>query len=139
MTTEEQPSYLKKMHDYIVRNRDAFQGGGVLLFPKPTKRVKKKKRLNPRGDKVEVWEMTREILKERFQAAGITSCELRYPGCWRNNALSFAHSKKRRYITSQEVLEEVCLCCTSCHQKIEFRADMYQIVRKVITSRKVAV
>src|SRR5687768_6910583 len=106
----------------------------TLLYPKPEKRVKKPKRLKARGEKVEAWEATRAALVQRFQAAGITTCELRYEGCWRNNALSFAHSKKRRYITSQEDLEAVCLCCLNCHGKIEFRPDMYEIVQGVIAS-----
>jgi hypothetical protein len=77
----------------------------------------------------------------RFQVAGITSCELGYPGCFRNNFLSFAHSKKRRYITSQEELEEVCLACQKCHDDVEYsgRKNMYNTVRSVIARRKVKV
>jgi hypothetical protein len=111
----------------------------MLLFPKPTKREKKKKRLKQRGEKTDMWEKTRADLVVRFEAAGITSCELRYEGCFKNNFLSFAHSKKRRYIVSQEELEEVCLSCTHCHQKIEFRPDMYETVRRVIASRRVKI
>jgi len=110
-----------------------------MLFPKPAKRVKKKKRLKARGDKVDAWEKTRASLKERFERAGITQCELRYDGCFRNNFLSFAHSKKRRYITNQEDLENVALLCQKCHAAIEFRLDMTDIIRRVIASRKVSV
>jgi hypothetical protein len=110
----------------------------TLLFPKPEKRVKKPKRLKAKGKKVDAWEATRKELIPRFQAAGITSCELRYDGCWKNNALSFAHSKKRRHIEAQE-LWEVCLCCVPCHQVLENRPDMTEIVRSVIARRKVKV
>jgi hypothetical protein len=111
----------------------------MLLFPKPDKRAKKKKGLRRRGDKVDSWERTREILKERFATAGVTTCELQWRNCFKNNFLSFAHSKKRRYITNQEELEDCALLCQSCHQKIEFRPDMYEIVRSVIARRKVKV
>jgi hypothetical protein len=111
----------------------------MVLFPKPTKREKKKKRLKARGDKTDAWEMTRAALVVRFEAAGITSCELRYEGCFKTNFLSFAHSKKRRYIQSQEELEEVLLCCTPCHNRLEYGGNMYEVVRMVIASRKVQV
>ena len=107
--------------------------------PKPVKQTKKRKRLRAVGEKVSAWSKTREELILRFEKAGITQCELRYSGCWVNNALSFAHSKKRRFIISQEELEECCLCCLNCHACIEFRPDMYEIVRRVIASRKVEV
>ena len=108
-------------------------------FPKPVKQIKKKKRLRAVGEKVSAWSKTRDELILRFEKAGITQCELRYSGCWKNNALSFAHSKKRRFITSQEEMVEVVLCCTSCHQIAEYSPDMYEIVRRVIASRKVEV
>src|SRR5690242_19042046 len=99
-----------------------------LLFPKPPKREKKRKPLNKRGVKTDAWERTRDELKIRFERAGITQCELQYPGCFRNNFLSFAHSKKRRYITSQEDLEIVALLCQKCHHTVEYRPDMEDII-----------
>ncbi len=111
----------------------------MLLFPKPTKQKKAKKRLRRTGVKTDAWEITRKVLVARFAAVGITQCELGYDGCWKNNTLTFAHSKKRRYIESDEELREVCLCCQSCHARIEFNPDMYEIVRRVIAGRKVAV
>ena len=111
----------------------------MLLFPKPTKREKKKKRLKAIGEKGNAWATTRAALVVRFATAGITSCELRYEGCFKNNFLSFAHSKKRRYITSQEELETVALLCQKCHQAVEYRPDMEEIILRVIAKRKVAV
>jgi hypothetical protein len=108
----------------------------MLLYPKPEKRVKKPKRLKARGEKTDAWEMTREELKARFQAAGVTQCELQWKDCFKNNFLSFAHSKKRRYITSQEELEEVLLCCLNCHRILEYSPKMYETVREVIAKRK---
>jgi hypothetical protein len=108
-----------------------------MLFPKPAKRVKKKKRLKARGEKVDAWESMRAELKERFERAGITSCELRLAGCWRNNALSFAHSKKRRRISSEEELQECVLACVPCHNRLEYGQNMYEIIRSIIARRKI--
>ena len=110
----------------------------MMLFPKPVKREKKRKRLKAGGKKTDSWKEVLAELKVRFERAGITSCELRLDGCWRNNALSFAHSKKRRKIEEGE-LTETCLLCVPCHQKIEFRKDMTEIVRGVINQRKVKI
>jgi hypothetical protein len=110
-----------------------------LLFPKPEKRVKKPKRLKAVGDKTDAWTKTRAELVVRFQAAGVTTCELRYEGCWRSNALSFAHSKKRRKITGQTALEECILVCNPCHNRLEYGKNLYEIVRRVIASRRVPV
>jgi hypothetical protein len=111
----------------------------TLLFPKPEKRIKKPKAMKRRGDKTDQWDTTRAQLKVRFEMAGVTTCELRYPGCWKNNALSFAHSKKRRKIEGDE-LSECILVCVPCHNRLEYgQNDMYEIVRRVIAARKVKV
>lgn len=110
----------------------------TLLFPKPPKREKKRKAMKRRGEKTDTWEKERNELKARFERAGITHCELRYEGCWHNNALSFAHSKKRRKIEGDE-LSETCLCCVPCHMILENKKDMTEIVRSVIARRKVKV
>jgi hypothetical protein len=111
----------------------------MILFPKPEKRDKKKKRLKAVGDKTDAWTKTRAELVVRFQAAGITTCELRYVGCWKNNALSFAHSKKRRKVSSDEELRECILACVPCHNRLEYGKNMYEIVQRVIASRRVKV
>ncbi len=90
-----------------------------------------------KGKKVIAWEKERAKCKVRFEAMGIVTCELHYPDCWYNNALSFAHSKKRLNLKPHE-LSEVILCCTPCHQKIEIlpEKEMTKIVRSVIRLRK---
>lgn len=93
------------------------------------------KRLGP-GKKTKKWATTRSGLKPRFEAAGITTCELRYPGCWFNNGLGFAHAKKRRKL-SEEDLEVVILACNPCHDKIEYSPNMEETVMKVIENRGV--
>lgn len=68
---------------------------------------------------------------------GITECELRLEGCWRNNALSFAHLDKRKNLQGEE-LEEVVLACVPCHQKVEYlgKGKMREILTKVINDRQ---
>lgn len=80
-------------------------------------------------------------LKKVFQQAGITTCELGYLGCYRDNYLGFAHSLKSRYIQTDYQWEEVCLACNHCHDLIEgmSHGDMYAVVLERIAARKVPV
>lgn len=57
--------------------------------------------------------------------------------CHGTFGLSFAHSKKRRFIQTDEDWEEVALLCQPCHQKIEFSGheNMYEAVRRIIENR----
>src|SRR4051794_21867306 len=57
-----------------------------------------RRRLNRVGKKARAWAITRRELSTEFAAQGITSCELGYEGCWRENALGFAHGRKRRHL-----------------------------------------
>lgn len=84
-----------------------------------------------------LWPRLRAKLKKRFEAANVVTCELRLTGCWFNNALSFAHSRKRRHISTTQLLEEVILACTPCHQRIEILGEerMHEIVIEVIEKR----
>ncbi len=111
----------------------------MLLFPKPTKQKKARKRLKRAGEKTNTWEIIRKALVARFAAVGITRCELQWHNCFESNFLSFAHRKKRRYITDQTELETVALLCQSCHQLVEYRKDMFEIIDNIITKRKVIV
>jgi hypothetical protein len=89
------------------------------------------------GRKTKEWEAARRVLKTKFGAAGIITCELGYRGCWHDNALSFAHARKRLDLQPGE-LSEVILACTPCHDVLERmpKPVMYQAVQKVINSRK---
>lgn len=84
--------------------------------------------------KVSRWNYVRSKLKKEFESKGITSCELKYSGCMRDNFLSFAHAKKRRYLTDEE-LYIVILACQPCHHKIEYDPNMQSIVEGVINRR----
>jgi len=88
------------------------------------------------GKRTREWQRVREQLKPRFEAAGITRCEFRYQGCWRDNALSFAHMRKRRNLMPNE-LKVVALACIPCHDKLELMPEplMAQTVADVIRQR----
>jgi hypothetical protein len=92
------------------------------------------------GRKVKAWEATRRELKVKYAAMGITSCELRYEGCKRDDWLSFAHGRKRRKLEGDELSTLTILACTPCHAKIEFLPadEMLRIIESVITNRKAA-
>lgn len=86
------------------------------------------------GKKTQAWTDARNELKIEFELMGITSCELGYEGCWRTKALGFAHAKKRNDLLEGE-LKIVALLCNICHDKIEGKPDMEQIVLDVINER----
>lgn len=88
-------------------------------------------------NKTKQWEKIRRELKNEFQELGITSCEIRFDGCWVNNALSFAHLDKRRHLTADE-LRIVVLCCIPCHSIIEAwpREKMKSFLEKIIIERR---
>lgn len=107
--------------------------------PKPHKRIKFPKSVNKSGKKTKTWVEVRDMLKARFYHAGIRECELRLKDiCWKDNALSFAHSKKRRKMTEEDITE-VALLCQPCHLEIEYKPDMENIIKGIISTRKVRV
>ena len=100
--------------------------------------MKRGKRINKIGPKTQTWIDARADLKIEFEHEyGITTCELRYENCWRDNALSFAHAEKRRKLTRED-LKHVILCCTICHDAIEFLPpeEMKRIVDTVCQQRE---
>ncbi len=103
-------------------------------LPQPRKPMKKA------GKKTKAWDAARAKLKTAFERAGITVCELKFPGCWRDNALGFAHSKRRRHIVGAEIYE-VILCCNPCHDALDCRPDGETLaaVKATIAKRRVAV
>lgn len=94
------------------------------------------------GKKTNEWERVRGLMKVEFQRAGITVCELQEPGCWRDNGLGFAHSRKRRNIPrGSRLLEECVLACNACHDILEGRSEtMMEVwVLRVIQDRRTPV
>lgn len=80
------------------------------------------------GKRGQDWINKRALLKKEFMLKGIIECELRLPGCWKDNALGFAHKEKRwKYISEPEKLgdfNEVVLACNPCHAKIENNREL---------------
>lgn len=105
--------------------------------PKVYKAKKEPKKLQPVGKKTKAWNDVRAELKIKFQRAGIMSCEIKRPSiCWKNNALTFAHPDKRINIAPED-LHIVVLACTPCHQWIEPKKDMEEIIERTIKARRV--
>lgn len=84
------------------------------------------------------WDKIRAGLKQEFYAAGITTCELGFTGCFRDNYLGFAHSLKRRNANTPELMREVILTCGPCHDILESMGEekMSGKVRETIKKRK---
>lgn len=78
-----------------------------------------------------------KILKERFTEWGIFYCELRYEGCW-GQGQGFAHSKKSRFLITDQDFLEVALACNSCHNILEYSGhqNMYEVIVDTIKKRE---
>ncbi len=74
-------------------------------------------------NKQKQWANYRRKLKKIYEEKGITTCEIKLGGCWKNNALSFAHRHKRKfYLDKPELIgdfNQTILACIYCHQFIE--------------------
>jgi len=71
-------------------------------------------------------------LKRLYEDKGITTCEIRLPGCENNWALGFAHRHKRRWYLGKEKLlsdfNQTVLACVMCHDKIEYNRELTEEV-----------
>ena len=91
-----------------------------------------------RISKTKEWEIARKKLKVEYQERGIITCELRFNGCWRNNALSFAHRHLRIWYYNKPGLlgsfDETILACIPCHKILdedeELKKRTYERLRK---------
>lgn len=86
------------------------------------------------GKKTKAWNKARSELKKEFEARGIVTCEIGFKDCWHNNALSFAHTKKRRNTID---LKRVVLACVPCHDEVEKwgEAKMEVYLEEIIKKR----
>jgi hypothetical protein len=76
-------------------------------------------------------------LKKLAIEKGICTCEIKLEGCLKNWALTWAHSKKSRFLITDEDWMEAALACVACHQKIEGMGHekMHRIVTEAIRNR----
>lgn len=91
------------------------------------------------GKRTKEWTAARAKAKKVFEAKGITSCEIRLAGCWKNNALGFAHRHKRDWYYSEgrkgELLGDfnhIIVACGPCHQKIEHNRELTLSIFKTL-------
>lgn len=113
-------------------------------IPKPAPREKKKPTAIKPGKRTLNWEDGRKELKKLFAAWGITSCEIRFEGCLRDNFLGFAHVERQKVMTLKEVRspDKVCLACQQCHQTLDFEMDKKSskaFMEAIIEQRKSAI
>ena len=96
-------------------------------LPKPIKKIGKKGQ-----DSLDAVEQ----MKKDFAEIGVINCEANLKGCWHNNALSFAHLDKRRYLSKEDLLV-ACLICVPCHTTIEAwkRDKMRSFLQDIIDRR----
>src|ERR1035437_4617804 len=103
--------------------------------PAPINKIGKKGKLNLEAN---------EQLKKDFQDMEIFNCEIKLPGCWKI-LMNWAHGKKRRNLTPEELKKFAIGACTPCHDKIEYDCKkwtgltMAEFVTKVINSRKLPI
>jgi hypothetical protein len=90
-----------------------------------------------KGKKTKAWDRLRAKIKPKFFAVGITTCEMRWPGCKYDEDLGFAHAQKRNKV---EDLSEVILVCNHCHDYLDNQGMSHEameaIVRDVIERRE---
>lgn len=96
------------------------------------------KPINKNGRRGKDWLKTRRQLSVEYAAQGITSCELRYEGCWGDKALGYAHGRKRRHLKGDELKTLTILACNPCHDRIEYLPpeEMLRIVQGTIANRR---
>ena len=89
------------------------------------------------GKKTRANKKTNAARKRKFEAKDLTTCELGYPGCTKDNFLSWAHGKKRRKLQGDELATCAILACINCHDVIERMSPegMLAIVQSVIAER----
>lgn len=109
---------------------------GESQFRRPAQPKKKQRWMKRSGKKTKAWDAIRRVLKKRFAAAGVTTCEIGEDFCVRDNYLGFAHAKKRRNCSAKD-LWTVILACASCHSVIELlpEAEMKKAVLAIIAKR----
>ncbi len=106
------------------------------VFPKPPREFKAR---GPGG--FPIGERTRRRQRENRELAklDIRQCEIRIPGiCLRNKMLTWAHSKKSRFLVTKRDWQEAARSCLTCHQHIEAAGHtaMRAIVLAAIRARK---
>jgi hypothetical protein len=129
-TRPQKPLSRKKPLIPLYQGGSGLQGGNL---------AKNRGRLGA-GKKTRAWDSARAKIKIRFEAVGITTCELQNVlphDCWHDNGLGFAHDAKRRKLSAED-LTRVILICNVAHDTIEVwpPEKMKAIVNETIQRRR---
>ena len=91
--------------------------------------------VGPRTKKRRV--MNQRLKKRHIEKGYPQSCELKLDGCLEAWALSWAHSRKSRFLQKDEDWMHACLACVSCHNKVEAMSHdaMFAVVSRAINNR----
>jgi len=81
----------------------------------------RKPAMNKRGARTKAWDAARAWLHRQFRLKGILTCQIRFPGCWFDREVYFAHPAKRRNLREGE-LYVVAKACNPCHDQLEIMA-----------------
>lgn len=105
-----------------------------------------KERPKKEMSKTDRYDRIRAILKTIFASYDVTRCEARIQASerWPKHlcrpwfGLGFAHSKKRRELTDEELCTDVILACADCHDLLDLHMthdEMYGYVQQVVNRR----
>lgn len=81
----------------------------------------------------------RQAENRKLNRLNIRHCEIQIPNiCVRNRMLTWAHSRKSRFLITSRDWQEAAKCCLPCHQYIEAlpHKEMKRIVTEAIKRRK---
>lgn len=122
----------------LIRKTPLRSKKGLNQSGKSLQYLKRRKPMKKRGKLTVLWGNIRKALKPRFQAAGITSCEIKFSQCWRDYTLGFLHLKKRRNCNEADLWKTV-LGCGSCHTAVEGMGEknMGEFLQGIINAREV--
>lgn len=87
------------------------------------------------------WGYFRPLLKILFRGVGIESCELRWDNCTGWMYPTFAHSLRRRFISTTDEMQAVILACINCHTELD-RLELDEtefIVNEIIKRRPIKI
>lgn len=101
---------------------------------KPVRVVAEKKPMKKHGKRT----AKRQAMNRKLNELGIDRCEIRIPGkCVDSILLSWAHSKKSRFLITDEDWMTAARSCAQCHLIIESgcHAEMERIVLEAIAKR----
>lgn len=61
-----------------------------------------------------------------------------WTGCWKTSHLTWAHSKKSRFLVTEKDWQEAARACIYCHSLIEEKKhpEMERIIKAAIARRK---